>query len=104
VATLCYNRFYGQLHPIETQFIVLPFMHSEKLQDQEKGIEILDRTLQEIRDAQHVKIIENTKKFAIEHKEIIERFGRFPHRNAALGRPSTAQELEYLRTAPRFGQ
>jgi uncharacterized protein (DUF924 family) len=43
-------------------------------------------------------------KYAIEHREIIVRFGRFPHRNDALGRACTAEELEYLKTANRFGQ
>jgi uncharacterized protein (DUF924 family) len=41
---------------------------------------------------------------AIEHREVIVRFGRFPHRNAALGRESTEEELEYLTTSGRYGQ
>jgi len=43
-------------------------------------------------------------KYAIEHRDIIARFGRFPHRNDVLGRPSTPEELEYLKSASRFGQ
>ena len=47
---------------------------------------------------------ENNDKYAVEHRDIVVRFGRFPHRNEALDRPSTAEELEYLKTAVRFGQ
>jgi uncharacterized protein (DUF924 family) len=42
--------------------------------------------------------------YAIKHKEIIEKFGRFPHRNEVLGRESTPEEVEYLKEAERFGQ
>ena len=42
--------------------------------------------------------------FAADHKKIIDKFGRYPHRNAVLGRASTDEEEEYLKTAHRFGQ
>lgn len=42
--------------------------------------------------------------FAVQHRDIIARFGRFPHRNAALGRTSTPQEEAFLKTGPRFDQ
>ena len=60
-------------------FMYMPFMHSENLQDQEDGIE-------------HFVNV----KYAIEHKDIIQRFGRFPHRNKILGRESTKEELYFL--------
>ena len=47
---------------------------------------------------------ENNDKYANEHRDIVARFGRFPHRNEVLGRESTAEELDYLKTAKRFGQ
>ena len=44
-------------------------------------------------------------KYAISHKEIIDRFGRYPHRNEVLGRTSTPEEVVYLESGPeRFGQ
>ena len=43
-------------------------------------------------------------KYAVEHRDIVARFGRFPHRNDVLGRACTPDELDYLKTAKRFGQ
>ncbi|MGH8788898.1 MAG: DUF924 family protein [Cupriavidus necator] len=65
-------------------FFYLPFMHSESLADQQRSVE-LHRTMGE----QHLK-------YALQHREIIERFGRFPHRNALLGRPTEPEEQRFL--------
>jgi uncharacterized protein (DUF924 family) len=43
-------------------------------------------------------------KSAVEHRDIIARFDRFPYRNAVLGRPNTAQEEDFIKNGPRFGQ
>jgi uncharacterized protein (DUF924 family) len=48
--------------------------------------------------------IEGNVKFAVQHHEIIAKFGRFPHRNKAMGRLSSPAEDEFLKTGPRFGQ
>jgi uncharacterized protein (DUF924 family) len=75
-------------------FLYLPFMHSERIPDQERCIALFDT--EELRDK---------LSHAIEHADIVRRFGRFPHRNAALGRVSTAEEEAYLRDGgKRFGQ
>ena len=50
------------------------------------------------------KFAELSLKFVMIHKAIIEEHGRYPHRNEVLGRESTLAELEYLKTAQRFGQ
>lgn len=76
--------------PVERMFLYLPFEHSEALEDQRRSCE-LTRPLEafaETRDAYD---------YAVRHLRIIERFGRFPHRNAALGRPSTPEEIEFLK-------
>lgn len=66
------------------KFFYLPFGHSEDLADQERGVELCRRLGQpDIGMAEH-------------HRDIVRRFGRFPHRNAILGRPSTREEVEYL--------
>ncbi len=65
-------------------FFYLPFMHSEDLADQERSV-----TLSAALDA-------NTHRFAVLHRDIVARFGRFPHRNAALGRDTTPEERRYL--------
>ena len=65
-------------------FLFLPFMHSEDLADQNRCVELY-------RAAQDENL-----KYAIEHRDIIRRFGRFPHRNAVLGRASTPDEQAFL--------
>jgi uncharacterized protein (DUF924 family) len=79
-----------RLLPIERMFVYLPFMHSENLADQRQSVTLFQQLAQE-RD--YLAAVS----YAIQHMEIIERFGRFPHRNAILGRPSTAEEVEFLK-------
>jgi uncharacterized protein (DUF924 family) len=67
-------------------FLYMPFEHSEDLAIQERSVEIFKR----------LDLAEETYGFVVRHYEIIERFGRFPHRNAVLGRQSTAEEVEFL--------
>jgi uncharacterized protein (DUF924 family) len=74
-------------------FFYLPFQHSEALADQKLCCELFEA----FDDAETIK-------YAIEHRDIIVRFGRFPHRNDVLGRACTDEELEFLKTANRFGQ
>lgn len=66
-------------------FLYLPFEHSESLEDQQQAVTLIGS----LGDA---KLTE----FALAHQRIIKRFGRFPHRNAALGRDSTPEELAFL--------
>jgi uncharacterized protein (DUF924 family) len=78
------------LLPVQRQFAYLPFEHSESLQDQERGLELL----------QALEAFEETRgcaEWALRHRDIVKRFGRFPHRNAALARESTAEEVEFLK-------
>jgi uncharacterized protein (DUF924 family) len=67
------------------QFFVLPFEHSEDMADQDAGLAIA----RELGDAEILKWVDI-------HRDIIRRFGRFPHRNAALGRTTTAEEQAFL--------
>jgi uncharacterized protein (DUF924 family) len=69
----------------EQLFAYLPFEHSESLEDQHLSCELM-------KDFEPGLL-----RYAIRHREIIERFGRFPHRNAILGRQSTPAELEFLK-------
>ena len=77
--------FDAQLTPAERTWFYLPLMHSEALADQERCVALF----------QTIDAPENLD-FAKKHRDIIVRFGRFPHRNAILGRPSTPEELEFL--------
>jgi uncharacterized protein (DUF924 family) len=76
--------------PVERLFVYLPFEHSESLADQDLACELM-RPLVQFPET------EDALRYAEAHRVIIARFGRFPHRNAALGRASTAEELEFLR-------
>ncbi|MCB0308735.1 MAG: DUF924 domain-containing protein [Bdellovibrionales bacterium] len=77
-------------------FFYLPFMHSEELSDQEKCVELFKNFLDELQGSSREYMQENYK-FAIMHRDIVKRFGRFPHRNKILGRPSTPDEEHFLK-------
>lgn len=71
--------------PVHRLFWYLPFEHSENLADQDRAIELLEP----LGNAEWTR-------YAREHRDVIARFGRFPHRNAALGRENTPEEEAYL--------
>jgi uncharacterized protein (DUF924 family) len=70
-------------------FLYLPYEHSESLTDQETSVGLFERLLKDTGDADSLK-------WAISHRDIVARFGRFPHRNKALGRTTTAAEQAFL--------
>jgi uncharacterized protein (DUF924 family) len=83
------SRFDRDMLPVERMFVYLPFEHSEALEDQMLACELtkpLD-AFPETADAH---------RYALLHRDIVLRFGRFPHRNSILGRASTPQEIEFL--------
>lgn len=67
-------------------FVYMPLMHAEDLEAQEMSVAAFEKRLEDQSDLP----------FAIEHRDIIKRFGRFPHRNVLLGRDSTDEEIKYL--------
>lgn len=78
------------LLPVQRWFIYLPFEHSENLEHQNQAV----RLFQQLRDdPDSVSPID----YAVRHMQVIERFGRFPHRNKILGRISTPEEKEFLK-------
>lgn len=93
-----------QLTPVERVFFYMPLQHSESLDDQELGV---DRYLQVEREvaSEHKPIFADFRKYAQLHRDIIARFGRFPHRNAILGRRDTPEERAWLASGGEtFGQ
>ncbi len=72
-------------------FIYMPFMHSEDMADQDRSIEFFDQPG-----------LEESLRFAHHHRDIVQRFGRFPHRNKILGRHSTQDEIDYLDSPEGF--
>ncbi|MCA1717924.1 MAG: DUF924 domain-containing protein [Actinobacteria bacterium] len=79
-----------ELPPYGRLFVYLPFEHSEDLEDQRLSVELFRGLAAEMGS-------EDLLGYAVRHLEIIERFGRFPHRNEILGRATTPEEAEFLR-------
>lgn len=84
------------LRPIERVFFYLPFEHSEDPADQERSVELY-RDLAAGVPEKWKKSFGSYLDFASRHKAMIDRFGRYPHRNAVLGRDSTPEEIEFLK-------
>jgi len=74
-----------QLTEQQRVFVYMPYMHSESLQVHDQAVQLFT----ELNHGNHLE-------YEHKHRDIIKRFGRYPHRNAILGRPSTAEELEFL--------
>ena len=85
------NKFDQALDADRKAFLYMPFMHSENLEDQELALELFAQPG-----------LEANLRFARHHHAIVARYGRFPHRNAALGRSSTDAEIEYLNSKEAF--
>lgn len=84
-----------QLTEVERVFFYLPFEHSEAMTDQKKSVRVFETLLQDARSTFRPKCV-GFLDYAHQHRDVIERFGRFPHRNAVLGRTNTEAEAEYL--------
>ena len=82
--------------PIERVFLYLPLEHSENLADQQHAVRLFDALAASV-SSELRPAFDGSLDYARRHLEIIERFGRFPHRNAALGRETTAAEADFLR-------
>jgi uncharacterized protein (DUF924 family) len=78
-----------ELPPFQRQFLYMPFMHSEALAEQERSVALFDALAEE--DPRT-----DQRRWAREYQRIIQRFGRFPHRNALLGRSTRPEEAEFL--------
>jgi uncharacterized protein (DUF924 family) len=79
-----------RLLPVQRTFLYLPLEHSEDLADQERCVALMGK----------LDAFPETKglvSWAVKHRDVIARFGRFPHRNTALGRASTPEEIEFLK-------
>ena len=80
------NNFIKGSNHHYNSFFLMPLMHSENILDHQLGLPLFKKFTNE-----------NTFKFAVKHKDIIDKFDRFPHRNNILGRISTKSELEFLK-------
>jgi len=83
--------FDRQLPGEQLAFLYMPLMHSEDLEHQERSVHLFEAAG-----------LESNARFARHHRDLIRRFGRFPHRNLIIGRPSTAEELAFLASKEAF--
>ena len=87
LSKLCFNKDYlTNLDIHRRQFMLMPMMHSENLAVQDAALPLFKKYASE-----------KDYEYAEKHRDIIARFGRFPHRNVILGRKSTNEELEFLK-------
>ena len=94
VARRALDRHYDDaVAPEAKSFVYMPFMHSEVLANQERCVDLFKALASE-----------EGLRYAIEHRDIVAEFGRFPHRNRALGRESTQAEVEFLQSHAGYGQ
>jgi uncharacterized protein (DUF924 family) len=84
-----------ELIPVQRVFFFIPFEHAEDIELQRLGVRCLDGLARTVPEAQRKDYMDFLN-YAQRHRNIVERFGRFPHRNAVLGRASTPEEIEFL--------
>ncbi len=90
---------------VERLFVYMPLQHSEEVEVQQLSVETFQKLIAAADNKVHRQSAEDSLKYSELHKEIIDQFGRFPHRNEILGRISTQAELDYLAAgAENFGQ
>ena len=81
--------FDRQLRSVERYFVYVPFMHSERREHQQRSVTLFQQLAEQ-------RAYFDTS-YAVRHQQVIDRFGRFPHRNSVLGRVSTPAELTFLK-------
>jgi len=99
------NKIDKDMSAIERVFFYMPLQHAESRRVQAKSVEVYNVLAQAVSPT-YRETFETIAQFAELHRDIVERFGRFPHRNKLLGRDNTPEEEEYLSAddTPDFGQ
>ena len=87
-----------EMVPFKRAFFYMPLMHSEDMDIQKKSVNYFSALEKEFEnDSKFKDLVKQNLKYAVLHHDIIERFGRYPHRNVILGRESTTGEIEFLK-------
>ena len=89
------------LNPVEQMFAVMPYQHSERASVQARGVRLLRKLLHNARESRDKRILRMALNHQMGHRSVIRRFGRFPKRNATIGRRSTHRERAYIRRESR---
>ena len=90
--------FDGKLPFVQKYFLYMPFMHSEDLSVQRQSLELFQSLIDQSESEKDRARYEDIFTYAERHYKIIEQFGRYPHRNEVLGRESTQEEVQFLKT------
>jgi len=85
-----------QVTPLERVFVYLPLEHAESIKMQDLSVALYEKLAQNAAAAERL-LFDGFLDYASKHREVVARFGRFPHRNELLGRPGTADEIEFLK-------
>lgn len=88
-----------KLKPVERWFLYMPFEHSESATDQRRSVDKFTELLEQC-EPEHKPQFASALDFARRHAKVVQKFGRFPHRNAMLGRTTTSAEKAFLRKSP----
>ncbi len=86
---------------VEQTFVMLPFEHSEDVADQDHSVKLYAERCLEA-PPEHLDACRDQLDYATKHRDIIRKFGRFPHRNTVLGRESAPEEIEFLKSGRGF--
>jgi uncharacterized protein (DUF924 family) len=96
-ANTAIERGFDRRTPLDRRFFFyLPFEHSEEPKDQARSVALFRRWAEEHRGDARERALDQMK-YVLRHQEIVQRFGRFPHRNTVLGRESTPDEIAFLK-------
>ena len=85
-----------ELAPVERQFFYMPLEHSERAADQDLCVDAFQSALADAPEG-FKPHIQDALGYAVKHKDVIDKFGRFPHRNKVLGRTSSEAEIDWLK-------
>ena len=90
----------GEFYPPFVSFMLLPLMHSEELENHQTCLKVIDDFQEQLRTKETgdelLAVFDGQRDFSLNHKIVLDRFGRYPHRNKKLGRESTQEEKMWL--------
>lgn len=94
------RKFHEDLRLVKRSFVYMPLMHAEDMEAQDLSVQMYTELAGQLRAPDEDAKNDDFGTYAKMHREVIREFGRFPSRNKALGRKSTEEETEWLKTAP----
>ncbi|OZJ05333.1 hypothetical protein BZG36_01594 [Bifiguratus adelaidae] len=101
------KRWDLDVHPLESLWFYVPLQPSETLEDQQLGVQKYEASVRHCEKSPttslYTDLVKTFHSYSIQHRDVIAEYGRFPHRNAKLGRTSTVKEIEYLNQGGGFG-